>query len=114
MAFNKETWVRGESLAAAFLKEQGFKILEVNFKNKTGEIDIITKDGNTFVFVEVKARSSLKFGRPSEAVTKTKQNKIRRVAEGYLIKQKNYPAAARFDVIEILDGKVEGHIKNAF
>ena len=112
--FNKDTWIKGEAIAIKFLKDNGYKILETNFKNKIGEVDIIAKDSETFVFVEVKARTTLKFGRPSEAVTTSKQNKIRKVATAYLIKNRDYPALMRFDVVEVLDGKIEGHIKNAF
>ena len=74
----------GEQQAAEFLKEKGYKILETNFSNKIGEIDIIAKDKEFVVFVEVKARSSKAFGLPSEAVNFHKQQKIRQVALSYL------------------------------
>lgn len=74
----------GEQRAAEFLKEKGYKILGTNFSNKIGEIDIIAKDKEFVVFVEVKARSSKAFGLPSEAVNFHKQQKIRKVALSYL------------------------------
>jgi len=58
----------GESLAREYLQKQGHRILEVNFKNKLGEIDLITQDGKIICFVEVKARQSLNQGQPYEAV----------------------------------------------
>lgn len=110
---DKKVWIQGEVLAQKFLKKNGFKILETNFKNKVGEIDIVASKDGVFHFVEVKARSSAKFGLPREAVDAFKQNKIRRVAEGYLISKNNYPARMQFDVIDVLDGKLT-FIENAF
>ena len=103
----------GENLACGYLKKQGYKSLKQNYTNKIGEIDIIaTKDG-CIIFVEVKNRSSAKFGLPREAVTVYKQNKIRRVALGYLKETRNLETEIRFDVIEVLAGELT-HIKNAF
>ena len=103
----------GEVLSVNFLKKQGYKILSINFKTKFGEVDIIAQDKDTIVFVEVKRRETLKFGRPIEAIDYRKELKIKRVADYYLNKTKNYEANVRFDVIEIL-GKEISHIKNAF
>lgn len=103
----------GESSAVHFLKEKGYQILHTNYTNKIGEIDIVAKEKNYIVFVEVKNRSSNKFGRPCEAVTPAKQKKIRRVASLYLMKTKNTESFCRFDVIEVLDGEIN-HIVNAF
>ena len=111
---NKILGNKGESLAYDYLKKQGLTILERNYKNKIGEIDIICKDGDVLVFVEVKHRESLKFGYPREAVNYHKQQKIRNVAAGYL-KYKNLyeKCAVRFDVIDIIGDNLT-HIKNAF
>lgn len=103
----------GEVLAKKFLEKKGYRIVEVNYVNKIGEIDIIAKQGETIVFVEVKTRSSLKFGRPSEVVGLNKQNKIRSVALSYLKTTKNLETPARFDVIEVLGEEIR-HIENAF
>ena len=103
----------GEVLAKKFLKKKGYRIVEVNYVNKIGEIDIIAKQGETIVFVEVKTRSSLKFGLPSEAVGFYKQNKIRSVALSYLKTTKNLETPARFDVIEVFGEEIR-HIENAF
>ena len=110
---DKKVWIEGETLAQKFLKKEGFKLLETNFKNRVGEIDIIAIKNGVFHFVEVKARSSAKFGLPREAVTGFKQNKIRQVAQGYLIAKNNFPAQMQFDVVDVLDGKLT-FIENAF
>lgn len=111
--FNKAVWIEGEVEAQKYLVKQKYKILETNFRTKLGEIDIIAFKNDTYVFVEVKARSTGKFGLPREAVDYFKQNKIRQVATEYLIKINKYPANMRFDIIEFLDKKLE-HIENAF
>ncbi len=104
----------GEQQAAEFLKEKGYKILETNFSNKIGEIDIIAKDKEFVVFVEVKARSSKAFGLPSEAVNFHKQQKIRKVALSYLKSKKILEKVqCRFDVVEVLGDEIR-HIENAF
>ena len=82
-----------------FLKKHGYKILEQNYRTKLGEIDIIAKD--TLVFVEVKARSSNRFGSPKWAVTPKKQRKISMVALLYIKSTKQSNVKARFDVVAI-------------
>lgn len=103
----------GENLAINYLQDNGYQIIETNYKNKIGEIDIIAKENNRIIFVEVKQRSTLKFGYPREAVNFYKQKKIRQVALSY-IKYKNLiNEHLRFDVIEIIGDKIT-HLKNAF
>ena len=107
---------KSEIIAADFLKQKGYKIIELNHKNKVGEIDIIAQDKEYLVFVEVKARMSRAFGDPLEAVNYRKQQKIRQVAELYLIKKRKTDANCRFDVVAILgdeDSNIR-HIENAF
>jgi putative endonuclease len=85
--------------AAAFLVEKGFTIIAKQYRNKFGEIDIITKDGEEFVMVEVKARNNHDFGYPEESVTRSKLRKIAIVAEHFM---SDYPRANwRIDVIAI-------------
>ena len=74
----------GERKASAYLKKQGYRILGTNFRCKAGEVDIIAADHETLVFVEVKTRSSDKFGTPQEAVTAAKLRTLRQVAHYYL------------------------------
>lgn len=103
----------GESLAINYLKEKKYKILEINFSNCIGEIDIIAKKNNNIIFIEVKNRSSIKFGLPRESVNWKKQQKIRNVALSYLKLKRLLNTSCRFDVIDILEGKIT-HIKNCF
>ena len=111
--FNRAKGVSGEMLAINYLKKNKYKILEQNYKNKIGEIDIIASQKDTLIFIEVKARSYKDFGSPCEAVDVRKQNKIRLVASGYLKEKRLFDTPVRFDVIEILDDKIN-YIENAF
>jgi len=109
----------GESLALEYLKGQGYRILEKNFRNKLGEIDLIAQDGKTVCFIEVKTRKSLDQGQPYEAVTAWKIRKLSQMAMSYLkYKYRSVDISSRFDVISIVqkESKVPSvqHIKNAF
>lgn len=103
-----------ESLAAAYLEKEGYCILERNYRNKMGEIDIIGKDGSVLTFVEVKYRHDIKKGDPAEAVHGKKQEKIRNVARGYLYFHRlGEEISCRFDVVAILGEEIR-LIRNAF
>lgn len=106
---------KGEVLAQKYLKKLGLKILQKNYKNMLGEIDIICFDKKTHetIFVEVKTRSSELFGRPKEAVNLHKQNKIKNCALIYLKNNNLLDSKIRFDVVEVLADKIS-HIMNAF
>lgn len=108
---------KSESMAVKHLKKHGYRILEQNYRNGLGEIDIIAKENDTIVFVEVKARRTDHFGNPKYGVTPKKQQKISMVALSYL--KNNCPKAekARFDVVAISTTKDIPQIeivKNAF
>lgn len=108
---------KGEGLAAEFLGKNGYRIVETNFRNRYGEIDIIAIDGKTLVFIEVKAKTSDKFGPPKLAVDSRKQRQLSKAALAYLTQKKLNNNPARFDVIGIsmIDNKTEIElIKNAF
>lgn len=107
---------RSEIIASDFLKKNGYKILEVNYKNKVGEIDVIAKDGECIVFVEVKARKSQRFGHPFDAIDERKQQKIHAVASIYLVQNHKYGTNCRFDAISILglENPEITHIIDAF
>lgn len=92
---------KGEQIAEKFLGEKGFKILERNFHCRFGEIDLIAKDKDTLVFIEVKSRSSVKFGLPEEAVTTWKVKTIAKVGEYYRFLHQGLPEAERIDVVVI-------------
>lgn len=104
---------QGEADARAYLVGKGIKVLEMNFRRPTGEIDIIAKQGRTLLFVEVKRRSSLRFGRPAEAVNRQKQAHILRTAQLYLQENHIQDVPLRFDIVEVLPGEIR-HIENAF
>ena len=91
----------GESLAVEHLKARGCEILAQNYRVRRGEIDLIARDGEFIVFVEVKTRRSLRFGLPQAAVTLQKQRQISKVALAYLQAQNLMDAPCRFDVIAI-------------
>lgn len=113
----KATGNKGEELAVKFLRQKGYLIVERNFKTKFGEIDIIAKDNNTIVFVEVKTRTNDYFGYPFEAVDERKRVKLKNLALIFMKKyNKEFPI--RFDIVSILfmsngDKKIE-HIEDAF
>ena len=107
----------GEDIAAAFLEKKGYNILFRNYKCFFGEIDIIAKHKKTLSFIEVKTRSTKKYGLPQEAVTPAKQAKISRVALEFVQRYKMENRAARFDVVSVQslnDGYEVDLIENAF
>lgn len=108
----------GEEIARNFLKKQKITVIESNYHaSRNGEIDIIGKDGDFYVFIEVKYRTSLANGYGREAVTKSKQKNIRYAAEHYLATHRLQDVKCRFDVIEItsLGGEINiEHLKDCF
>lgn len=111
------TGKEGERIAADFLNKNGYRICETNFRCPIGEIDIIARDKNTLVFIEVKTRKSEELGYPEEAVGIKKQRKMSQLALWYLQQKKVADTDARFDVIAITllpQGEEIKLIKNAF
>lgn len=109
----------GEDIAVDFLAKSGYRIVQRNYKNKLGEVDIIARDKGTLAFIEVKTRTSLAFGYPQEAITAAKQRQLNKVALSYLKQYNLLQSSARFDIVSILLDN--GHrapevsiIKNAF
>ncbi|MFH1860392.1 MAG: YraN family protein [bacterium] len=103
----------GEEKAAKYLLKQGLKILEKNYRCGYGEVDIIAKDKDTLVFVEVKTRKTSTYLSPFLAVNKHKQLQISKVALHYLLEKKPKEMPCRFDVVTVVDEKIEW-IKGAF
>ena len=94
---------RGEKLAARHLRRQGFKVLYRNFRGRQGgEIDLVCRDRDTLVFVEVKTRTREDYGRPLEAVHRDQQRRISRGALAWLRLLGNPDVLFRFDVVEIV------------
>jgi len=107
----------GEKIAADFLKKNGYRIMEVNYRCPIGEIDIVARDKNVLVFVEVKTRKSSALGYPEQAVGVKKQKKMSQLALWYLQEKKSQDVSARFDVVAILmlsSGNDIRLVRNAF
>ena len=117
MENNKIIGNMAEFAAQNFLKEKGYTIIDLNFRSKTGEIDIIAYDKSYIVFIEVKYRKNLKNGMPREAVNYKKQSKIIKTAQYYLMIKNIYNKDCRFDVIELygdINNPKINLIQNAF
>ncbi|KKS96331.1 MAG: hypothetical protein UV73_C0011G0003 [Candidatus Gottesmanbacteria bacterium GW2011_GWA2_43_14] len=97
--FNRATGRLAEDMATDALLKNGFKIIQRNYANRYGEIDIIAKDGETVVFIEVKAKTGNRFGTPEEMINRKKLTKIRQMAEIYM-SDKN--SLCRIDVVAII------------
>ncbi len=96
---------RAEAAARDFLRRQGYRIIAERYRWRGGEIDLVAREGNTLVFIEVKSRSSHSHGLPEEAVTLQKQRKLILTAKRYL---SEYPSdlEMRFDVVALSDGRL--------
>lgn len=103
----------GEDIAANFLIARNFHILARNYRTRFGEVDIIAKDGEHIVFVEVKTRANANFADAAESVTHAKRRKLRMVARQWLANRAP-DAPARFDVIEVYKNGGINHIPDAF
>lgn len=101
-----------EKRAVEFLRQQGYQIIAQNYRWRGGEIDIIARDGDCLVFVEVKARSSVNFGLPEEAIPQHKRRKLIVTAQRYIAQHKP-ELDMRFDVVAISGGEARLY-KDAF
>lgn len=111
-AENKKLGKLGEKKARAYLRKNGWKIVEKNYVNPFGEVDIIARKGEVLAFVEVKTRLSDIFGTPSDAVTRARQRKYIQAAN-YYFAGREMDCTVRFDIIEVFRGQLN-HIENAF
>jgi len=93
---------KGETVAVELLEQNGYRILGRNVRAKFGEIDLVAKEGKTLCFVEIKTRTSLRFGWPEEAVTPEKRWRLSRLARWYLQAHRLESVPVRFDVVSIL------------
>jgi putative endonuclease len=115
--FNLDEGNRGEDIACEYLLSKGFVIIERNFRLKGGEIDIIATKDSTLIFIEVKTRTTLKFGTGLEAITSWKLKALVKSANFYKITHKNLPESMRIDVISLVLDHAGGvksleHIEN--
>jgi putative endonuclease len=111
------TGKQGEEIAVAYLKGEGYQIIERNYRCLFGEVDIVAKDRDMIVFVEVKSRKSELYGDPQTAVSLEKQKKLCRISIKYLEERRFYPCNARFDVVAVKmlpTGNEIELIRNAF
>ena len=118
-SFNKTIGTYGENLALNYLVSNEYTILEKNFRNRYGEVDIICNINNIIVFIEVKSRYTDSFGIPSESVTRSKQRQIIKLSLYYILINKLNNINIRYDVIEVLFNKINNtfsinHIQDAF
>lgn len=110
----RQTGAAYEEQAAKWLEERGYRILKRNYRCRQGEIDLIAEDGPYLVFVEVKYRKDRQAGHPAESVDLRKQKRITRTAMYYCYEHRvPETRACRFDVVSILQDKIE-HMINAF
>jgi putative endonuclease len=112
---NRQVGAIGEDIARNYLVENEFIILEQNYRNKIGEIDLIAKKEDEIIFIEVKSRKNLNYGYPSEAVNMKKQLKILNTSKIYILANRLNNSRLRYDVIEVYlrDNNIN-HIENAF
>jgi putative endonuclease len=103
----------GEARAAAWYEQAGYEVLARNWRCTDGELDLVLTDGRVVVFCEVKSRSSAAFGLPAEAVTRSKQARLRRLAARWLAETGDRPREVRFDVAAVLGDELEV-IESAF
>lgn len=116
MADNHETGKKGEQLAAAYLANKGYSILETNWQSNHQEIDIIAKYQDILIIIEVKSRKSVFYGEPELFVTRNKQRMLIKAANHYLFRNK-LSLEVRFDIITVIfqgDEPVINHIENAY
>jgi putative endonuclease len=108
----------GEEAAVKFLENQGYRILQRNFRNSVGEMDVVARDGRVLCFVEVKTRINEAHGHPLESITEGKKKKLIRTALSYLQLHGLTDAQARFDVVAVIPNPDGGHhieiVKDAF
>ena len=115
----RTTGIKGEEEAARFLTRSGYAILDRNVRTRAGEIDLVAKEGKTLVFVEVKTRRELEGDPPQAGVHTRKQNRLAKLAHGYLKQKRIRQTPCRFDVVAVIindEGGVKAirHIPNAF
>jgi putative endonuclease len=97
----QSTGALGEKLARDFLKKKGYSILETNYRCREGEIDIVARQKNCLVFIEVRTKSNLEFGTPEESMTATKMLHLKRAAQHYCQNCNKSPDSWRIDFVAI-------------
>ena len=106
-AHNRTLGAVGEEAALAWYLANGYEVMARNWRCRDGELDLVLRRGRTFVFCEVKARTTNAFGAPVEAITREKQARLRRLAARWLDESPLHAAEIRFDVASVLGGALE-------
>ncbi|MEQ8857355.1 MAG: YraN family protein [Pseudomonadales bacterium] len=117
MTGTASTGAWAEAEAAAYLQRQGLRLLARNFRCRVGELDLVMSDGATLVFIEVRSRSSDRFGTALESVTPAKQRRLLAAARAFLSRHRHGDATCRFDVISVTKRHYSPDfhwVKNAF
>jgi len=100
----QETGASGEAAAEAALRRSGYEILGRNVRTPFGEVDLLAQEDDVLCFVEVKTRASDAFGHPAEAVTKAKQNHLKKAAAA-ILQERRWDGPCRFDVVAVMPGE---------
>ncbi len=103
---NKETGNKGETLAAEYLQQKGYIVLARNYRSKWGEVDIVAKHNSTVIFVEVKTKTSDRYGEPWEMVNHWKVGQVKRMGEVWC-REFKWEGSVRVDVIGVWMGEIE-------
>lgn len=120
---NKVTGDQGEDAAARHLARKGMRVLDRNWRFRQWELDLVCRDGDTLVFVEVKTRKAGSMGTPGDALTPKKQARLVKAASHYLSKGDLWDCPCRFDLVSVVCAPIDGgkktcmnveHIENAF
>ncbi|MBI9087498.1 MAG: YraN family protein [Desulfobacterales bacterium] len=114
---NKWRGDRGEDAAARYLESRGYRVLDRNWRYRQWELDLVCRDGDTLVFVEVKTRGAGSMGTPADALNRAKQARLVKAASQYLTKNDLWDEPCRFDLAAVIDagtGMDVDHIENAF
>ncbi|MFM5968326.1 MAG: YraN family protein [Micrococcales bacterium] len=107
----------GEQVACDYLASQNYEVLDRNWRCSIGELDLVARDHETLVFVEVKTRNGRGFGHPFEAITDSKRTRLRQLSNAWLASNSGHPAKIRIDAISVLieQGRVSiEHLKEVF
>lgn len=116
--YNKKVGNFGEMLVITYLENLNYEILDRNYFTKYGEIDIIAKDKEEYVFIEVKTRTSSKYGRPVEAINSNKEKHIQKASKVYIYLNRLENKFIRYDIIEVYFGNENkyyiNHLRNNF
>ena len=112
MTTRQQTGQRGEDIAADYLMAKGYRILDRNWRCSIGELDIIMEKGNVLVFVEVRTRTSSRYGSPEESITPAKQAKLIELAHTYLQEVESVHASWRIDIAAVVLRRGQPHINH--